>query len=148
MGLAVTFQDPGVYAKPWTFSPRAAGWSTRNCWNPICNEQSDDGQQHWVGKASDIERSQVKVIRKSWRSTRALQGSVPPRPRTVEVSLSGDSLFVAADGEVRKRPLISQSETSFTGTGLTTDSSGTTIGVATTLWRVPVSGDYKYARQK
>jgi len=148
MELAVTFQDPGVYAKPWTIQVPAQLAVDTELLESICNEQSDDGQQHWVGKASDIERSQVKVDPEILaKYTGVYKGVYLRGPRTVEVSLSGDSLFVAADGG-EKRPLIPQSETSFTGTGLTYRFIRDDHGVATDVVEGHVSGDYKYARQK
>jgi hypothetical protein len=63
------------------------------------------------------------------------------------VSLSGNSLFVATDGG-EKRPLIAQSETSFTGVGLSYRFIRDDHGVVTHVVEGHVSGDYQYERQK
>ena len=62
-------------------------------------------------------------------------------------SLSGETLFASAGGG-EKRPLIPQSETTFTGTGLTYRFIRHDHGVATNVIEGHVSGDYKYASQK
>ena len=109
----------------------------------VCNEQSDSGQQHWVGKASDIERLEVNVAAEILaKFTGVYKGTYLRGPRTVEVSLSGDSLFVALDGG-EKRPLMPQSETRFSGTGLSYEFIRDDHGIATDVVEGHVSGDYQ-----
>ncbi len=57
----VTLSDPAVYARPWTVSGPRRNWllSTEMIeW--VCNEKGSE-LQHWVGKASDEKKSEVKV---------------------------------------------------------------------------------------
>ena len=146
--VAVTFQDPGVYAKAWTVQLRAQLAADTELLESVCNEQNDSGQQHWVGKVSDVERASVNVAPEILaKYTGVYKGTYLRGPRTVEVSLSGDSLFVAVDGG-EKRPLIAQSETNFTGTGLSYRFIRDEHGIATDVVEGHVSGDYRYARQK
>lgn len=146
--LAVTFQDHEVYTKPWTVELKAQLAADTELLESVCNEQSDSGQQHWVGKASDIERLKVNVpVEVLAKFTGVYKGTYLRGPRTVEVSLSGDSLVVALDGG-EKRPLMPQSETRFSGTGLSYEFIRDDHGIATDVVEGHVSGDYKYARQK
>jgi len=69
------------------------------------------------------------------------------QPRTVEITLSGGTLFVAVNGG-EKRALIPQSETRFSGTGLAYEFIRDDRGIATHVVEGHVSGDYKYERQK
>ena len=148
LDLAVTFKDPSVYAKPWTVQIPAQLASDTEMLENVCNEQSDDGQEHWVGKASDIAKSKVTVAAGILaKYTGVYKGVYLRGPRTVEISISGDTLFASADGG-EKRPLIPQSETNFTGTGLTYRFIRDGQGSATDVIEGHVSGDYKYARQK
>jgi hypothetical protein len=68
-------------------------------------------------------------------------------PRTVEVTFSGGGLFISVNGGAKQR-VFPQSETSFSGTGLTYRFIRDEHGVATHLIEGHVSGDYKYERQK
>jgi len=146
--LAVTFQDPGAYTKPWTVQARAELAADTELLESVCNEQSDSGQQHWVGKASDIEKTKVNLAPEILAKYAGVYKGIYLRgPRTVEVSLSGNSLFVATDGG-EKRPLIAQSETSFTGVGLSYRFIRDDHGVVTHVVEGHVSGDYQYERQK
>jgi len=146
--LAVTFQDPGAYSKAWTVQLRAQLAADTELLESVCNEASDNGQQHWVGKASDAERTSVKVAPEILaKYTGVYKGTYLRGPRTVEVSLSADSLLVAVDGGP-KRPLIAQTETLFSGTGLTYRFIQDGPGTATHVVEGHVSGDYKYERQK
>jgi Tol biopolymer transport system component len=66
--------------------------------------------------------------------------------RTVEVTFSGGSLFIALNGGP-KQPIVPQSETSFSGTGLTYRFIRDDQGITTHIIEGHVSGDYKYERQ-
>jgi hypothetical protein len=146
--LAVTFQDPGAYSKAWNVPLRAQLAADTELLESVCNENPDNGQLHWVGKASDAERAKVNVAPEILaKYTGVYRGQYLRGPRTVEVSLSGDSLSVAVNGGP-KRPLIPQSETSFSGTGLSYEFIRDARGVATDVVEGHVSGDYKFARQK
>ena len=148
MDIAVTFQDPGVFAKPFTVPLRAALAADTELLESVCNDSTDNGQQHWVGTATDAEETKVNVPAEVLaKYTGVYKGLYLGAPRTVEVSLSGDSLSVAVDGGP-KRPLIPQTETNFAGTGLSYRFIPDEHGIATDVVEVHVSGDYKYARQK
>ena len=60
LDLDVTLSDPGAYARPWTVSVRAELAADTELIEWVCNEKGSD-LQHWVGKASDDKKSEVKV---------------------------------------------------------------------------------------
>ena len=68
------------------------------------------------------------------------------KPRTVEVTFSGGTLSTAVNGGP-KQPIVAQSETNFSGTGLTYRFIRDDHGIATNVVEGHVSGDYKYERQ-
>ena len=145
--IAVTFQDPGAYSKAWTVAIRAHLAADTEMLESVCNENRDRGQEHWVGKLSDAEKSRVKVAPEILaKYVGVYKGQYIRVLRTVEVTFSGGSLFIALNGGP-KQPIVPQSETSFSGTGLTyrfiRDDQGTTHIIES-----HVSGDYKYERQK
>jgi hypothetical protein len=148
MELAVTIQDPGAFSKAWTVPLSARLAVDTELMESVCNENPDNGQQHWVGSASEAESAKVDVAPETLaKYTGVYRGQYLRNLRTVEISLSGDSLFVAVNGGP-KRPLIPQSETRFSATGLSYEFIRDASGIATDVVEVHVSGDYKYARQK
>ena len=107
-----------------------------------------NGLQHWVGKVSDAEKSAAKVAPEVLaKYVGNYKGQYIRGPREVEITLSGGTLFAAVNGGP-KTPIIPQSETDFTGTGLTYEFIRDGQGMATDVIEGHVSGDYKYKRQK
>ena len=146
--IAVTFQDPGAYSKAWTVAIRAHLAADTEMLESVCNENRDRGQEHWVGKLSDAEKSRVKVAPEILaKYVGVYKGQYIRVLRTVEVTFSGGSLFIALNGGP-KQPIVPQSETSFSGTGLTYRFIRDDQGIATHIIESHVSGDYKYERQK
>ena len=146
---AVTFQDPKAYNKAWTLPLRARLAADTELMESVCNEFSDNGQEHWVGKVSDAEKSAVKVAPEVSGEIcgRLQRACISGTPRTVEVTLSGGKLFVSVNGGP-KQPIVPQSETNFSGTGLSYQFIRDDHGIATDLVEGHVSGDYKFERQK
>jgi predicted acylesterase/phospholipase RssA len=60
LDLEVMLSDPAAYAKPWTVAVRAELAADTELIEWVCNE-NNNGAQHWVGKASDERKSEVKV---------------------------------------------------------------------------------------
>ena len=148
MEISVTFQDPEAYSKAWTVKLHAELAADTEMLEAVCNENSDNGQQHWVGKASDAERTAVKIAPETLAKYAGVyRGLYLRRPRTVEVTFTGGSLFVSVNGGP-KQPVSPQSETMFTGTGLTYQFMRGSDGVATDVIEGHVAGDFRYARQK
>jgi hypothetical protein len=146
--IAVTFQDPGAYSKAWTVLLRAQLAADTELLESVCNEYEDNGQQHWIGKASDAGKTALKVAPEVLAKYAGVyKGQYLRGPRTVEVTFSGGTLFVSLNGGP-KQPIVPQSETSFSGTGLTYQFIREDHGIATDLIEGHVSGDYKYGRQK
>src|ERR1700722_19512845 len=148
LAITVTFQDPGAYSKAWTVPARAQLAADTEMLETICNENDDSGQEHWVGKLTDDERSAVKVAPEVMAKYVGLyKGPYLQGPRTVEVSFSGGALLISVNGGPKQR-VFPQSETNFSGTGLTYRFIRDEHGIGTYLIEGHVSGDYKYERQK
>jgi hypothetical protein len=145
--LAVTFQDPGAYSKAWTVALHPHLVVDTELLETVCNENEDSGQQHWVGKVSDAEKSGVKLAPEILaKYVGVYKGQYIGGLRTVEVTFSGGTLFIAVNGGP-KQPIFPQSETSFSGTGLVYQFTRDGQGIATEIVEGHVSGDYKYERQ-
>src|SRR5499427_1606777 len=60
MEIEITLNDPQVYARPWTVALSANLMPDTELMESVCNE-SHHSLEHWVGKASDEKKSEVKV---------------------------------------------------------------------------------------
>src|SRR5260370_5273924 len=60
LDLEVTLSDPGAYTRPWTVAVRAELTADTEMLEWVCNEQGG-GLEHWIGKASDEKKTEVKV---------------------------------------------------------------------------------------
>jgi hypothetical protein len=149
LDLEVTFEDPGAYSKPWTTRVGAILTPDTELIEAYCDlSQSQSRREHWVGTISDAQRTAVTVAPEVLaRYTGTYKGFWIGRPRAVEVTFTGGSLYVAVDGNERLR-LSPQSATTFKGNGLGYEFISGTDGRATHMIETHVSGDYKYERQK
>ncbi len=146
--IAVTFEDPGAYAKAWTVQTGAQFVADTEMLEAVCNENVETGQEHWVGKLSDARKSSVKVAPEVLaKYVGVYKGPYIGGSRAIEVTFSGGTLFVALNGGP-KQAVVPQSETSFSGTGLTYEFIRDKSGIATHIVEGHVSGDYKYERQR
>ena len=148
--VAVTLQDPAVYAKPWTVTVTAELAADTEVLEYICND-NDKGQEHWVGKASDQEKYQVKVAPEVLAKYVGTYVEQPKfwrfKARTVQFTLSDGVLFGQVDGKEKERQFAT-SETSFSGFGgLAVEFIRDAQGNPTGLFVKHVSGDYRFARQ-
>jgi hypothetical protein len=83
----------------------------------VCNEFPDNGQEHWIGKASDAQTKAVAVAPEVLaKYIGVYKGIYLRNAEVVEVTLSDGKLFVAINGG-EKRVVFPQSETNFAGTG-------------------------------
>jgi hypothetical protein len=153
LDLDVTLQDPGAYARPWTVAVRAELTTDTEILEWVCNEKGSS-VEHWVGKASDEKKFEVKVptgILAEYVGTYVEQGRLWSRtlvPRVVEITVSGDTLFGDMDGR-GKVPLVAQSETAFSGLyGLGVEFTRGGAGGPAELFVKHVSGDYRFARRR
>jgi len=84
----VTFDDPKAYNKPWTFRLSARLAADTEMMEAVCNERPDNGQQHWVGRVSDAQKTAVKVAPEVLAKYAGVYKGIYLRnPRTVEVTL-------------------------------------------------------------
>ncbi|PWU03569.1 MAG: hypothetical protein C5B51_18700 [Terriglobia bacterium] len=152
LDVEVTLSDPKVYAKPWTVAVRAEFAADTELLEWVCNEKGSS-LEHWVGKASDEKKAEVKVAPailtkyigvyeegpKLWSRTLV--------PRVVEISVSGGTLFGDMDGR-GKTPLVAVSESEFSGLYGLGIEFRKGEGGAQELYVKHVSGDYRFARKK
>jgi len=145
--IAVTFEDPAAYSKAWTVTLGARLAADTELLESVCNE-AHSGQEHWVGKVSDAEKSAAQVAPEILaKYVGVYKGQYIQGPRSVGVTLSDSKLFVAVNGGP-KQPVVPQSDTRFSGTGLTYQFLRDDHGIATHVVEGHVSGDYKYERQQ
>src|SRR6266446_3908364 len=109
--IAVTFDDPKAYNKPWTFRLSARLAADTEPMEAVCNERPDNGQEHWIGRTSDAQKSAVKVAPEVLaKYVGVYKGIYLRNPRTVEVTFSGGTLSVSVNGGP-KQSIFPQSET-------------------------------------
>jgi len=148
--LEVTLSDPSVYARPWTVAVRAELAADTELIEWVCNEKGSE-LQHWVGKASDERKSEVKVAPEVLAKYVGTYEEQPPlwrlAPRVVEITLSDGTLFGNMDGR-GKTPLVARSETEFSGLyGLGVGFTNSDAGGPAQLFVKHVSGDYRFVRK-
>lgn len=153
MDIEVTYSDPKAYAKPWTVAVRAELAADTEMIEFVCSErEANPGLAHWVGKASDERRNEVKVAPAVLAKYAGTYVEQPKywrlEARTVVITVSGDTLYGNMDGRGAV-PLVAQSPTLFSGlyglgVGFATDASG----VPTALFVKHVSGDYRFAPKR
>ena len=147
--MSVTFQDPKAYSKPWTVQLKADLAPDTEMMEAVCNDiERTREREHWIGKTTDAEKTRVKVATEILAKYPGVyKGDYLRGPRTVEVTLSGDTLFISVNGGP-KTAIVPQSETNFSGTGLTYRFVRDGPGMATALVEGHISGDYNFARQR
>jgi hypothetical protein len=151
LDLEVTYSDPSIYPKPWTVKVRAELAADTEMIEFVCSENGK-GVQHWVGKASDERKAEVKVapeILAKYVGTYVEQPKLWRLvPRVVEITVTGDTLFGNVDGR-GKVALVAQSETTFSGlNGLGVEfTKGEAGQLAAQLFVKHVSGDYRFTRK-
>jgi hypothetical protein len=145
--VEVTFTDPAAYTRPWSVAVDMELAADTELLEAVCNE-GPSRREHWVGKASDAQKSAVKVapnvLTKYVGVYRGLYGR---NIRTVEMTLTGEELFVGIGGG--RMPLAAQSETLFVSVdGLAYEFIWDGQSMATHVVEHHVSGAYKYERQR
>jgi hypothetical protein len=151
LDLEVSLSDPAAYARPWTVAVRAELAADTELIEWVCNEKGSE-LEHWIGKASDERKSEVKVAPAILARHVGVYEEQPKLwrlvPRVVEITLSGDRLFGDMDGR-GKVPLVAQSETAFSGlNGLGVEFVKSDSGPTEQLYVKHVSGDYRFTRKK
>lgn len=151
MEISMTLQDPTIYSKPWTVTLGAQLAADTEIIEYVCNENGKRSLEHWVGKASDDLKSEVKVdpatLAKYVGTYRELDlWNGGPIPRIIEITLSDGAIYADLKGRGKVR-LIAQSNTMFTGFfGLGIRFLVDGQGVVTHLAEMHVSGDYRFSR--
>jgi hypothetical protein len=149
--VSMTLQDSAIYAKPWTVTVTAELAADTEVLEYVCGD-NDKGREHWVGKASDETRSEVKVAPEILAKYVGTYVEQPKywrfKARTAVFTFSDGALVGQMDGKEKERQ-IARSETTFSGFGgLAIEFIRDAQGEPTGLIVKHVSGDYKFARQK
>jgi hypothetical protein len=147
LDVEVTFTDPGTYARPFTVAVRAELAADTEILEWVCNE-GRSGLEHWVGKASDERKNEVKVapeiLSKYVGTYEELQPYWRAAQRIVQISVEDGRLVANMDGRGNV-PLIATSDAAFTGLyGLGVEF---IEGGAGGLYVKHVSGNYRFARK-
>jgi hypothetical protein len=149
--IDVTLKDAGAYARPWTISLEAQLAADTELLEYVCNESSG-GREHWVGKASDSKKQEVKVAADVLAKYAGTYEELDlwgqgPHPRIIEITVSNGALFAELKGR-GKTQLVAQSDTNFSGFfGLGIDFVRDAQGVTTHLLEMHVSGNYRFRRK-
>jgi hypothetical protein len=151
LDLEITLQDPAVYARPWTVAVKAELTPDSELIEYVCNEEHSD-LGHWVGKASDEAKNEVKIAPEILSKYAGTYVEQPPVwsvvPRVVKITFSDGAIFGDLDGRGMERQYAS-SETSFSGfAGLGLEFIRNNQGEVTGLFIKHVSGNYRFARQR
>ena len=148
--IEITLNDPAVYARPWMVALGAELTADTELLESVCNE-SKKSLDHWVGKASDDKKSEVKVAPEILAKYAGTYQELDPwgngpHPRMIEITVSNGALFAELKGR-GKVQLIAQSETTFSGfNGLGIKFVRDGQGVVTHLLEMHISGDYRFRR--
>jgi hypothetical protein len=148
--VEVTFTDPTLYAKPWSFTANMALAADTEMLESVCERTSDQ----WAGSASDAANSAVTIAPDVLaRYVGVYSGTYLTNKRTIEVVLSGGQLIAKVTGGAAVdggeiRPLVPQSETLFEGAGLGYQFVVDGNGVATALVQINITGPYTFSRQR
>jgi hypothetical protein len=150
MQIEITLNDPKVYARPWTVSLSAELNPDTELLESVCNE-SHHSLEHWVGKASDEKKFEVKVAPEILAKYAGTYEELDfwgnrPHPAIIEITVSNGALFAELKGR-EKVPLVAQSETNFSGFyGLGVSFVTDAQGVVTHLLERRISRDYRFRR--
>jgi len=147
LDVEITFSDPGAYASPFTVAVRAELAADTEMIEWVCNE-TGHGVEHWVGKASDEKKSEVKVAAATLAKYVGTYVEQPPlwrlAPRVVTITADNGTLFADMDGR-GSVPLVAASDSAFSGLyGLGVEF---IQGGAGGLFVKHVSGNYRFARK-
>lgn len=146
--VEVTLSDPEAYTMPWTVTVGAEFAADTEMLEWVCNEGASRSLAHWVGKASDERRNEVKLAPRILTRYVGTYVEQPPfwrrEARTVQITVEDGRLIGDMDGRGRQE-LIAMSETEFTGLyGLGVQFID---GGAGGLFVKHVSGNYRFARK-
>ena len=145
--VEVTLSDPMTYSKPWTVAARAELAADTEMLEWVCNE-GRSGLEHWVGKASDERKGEVKVapeiLSKYVGTYEEQQPYWRAVARVVRITVVDGRLTANMDGR-GDVSLIAMSDASFTGLyGLGVEFIEDGAGG---LYVKHVSGNYRFARK-
>jgi len=150
--IEMTLSDPAIYARSWTISLGASLAADTELLEEVCNDDNGSRRKHYIGKASDEEKTEVKVAPETLAKYAGIyeeqdiwgQG---PHPRIIEITVADGKLYAELKGR-EKIQLVAQSDTHFTGFfNWQVDFSPGPNGVPVYLNEVHVSGNYRYRRK-
>ena len=142
--IDVTFTDPSTYRKPLNLVVNMDLAADTEMLEAVCETSSD----HW---GTPSERTSAVPVAPDVlaRYVGTYSGVWAGRPRTVQVSLSGEELLATIDDATQPIPLMALSETLFeSAEGLSYRFLRAGSGPATAVEEIHVSGDYKLERRR
>ncbi len=116
LDLAVTFDDPGAYARPWTVSVPLELFPDTELLEAVCRENEKDFS-HMSAKPAGQQSAAVAVARDvlaKYAGAYEIEDKGKIRPAVI--SVSGDALFLDLD-QTGPQHLVAMSDTSFSFSG-------------------------------
>jgi hypothetical protein len=146
MQLAMTFDDPKTYTKPWTINAAVSFLPDTDLIETVCLENEKD-RERLVGRLKD-ERSSEKTVARSVLSGYVGTYQLGPLGRW-QVSLDGDQLKMEMSNGGGRQSLIAQSDTAFMfpSIGGVVRFVPDAQGVATHFILTVVEGDFEARRE-
>jgi hypothetical protein len=151
--IEMTLSDRAIYARSWTISLGASLAADTELLEEVCNDDNGSRRKHYIGKASDEEKTEVKVAPETLAKYAGIyeeediwgQG---PHPRIIEITVADGKLYAELKGR-EKIQLVAQSDTHFSGFfNWQVDFIPGPNSVPVYLNEVHVSGNYRYRRKK
>jgi hypothetical protein len=145
----VTFNDPGAYLKPWSFTSDMVLAADTEMLEAVCEQTSD----RWDGTVSDATGAGVNVPSDVLaKYVGVYNGMYGTNKRTIEVLMSDGKLVAKITGAAgidggELRTLIPRSQTVFEGVGIGYKFLVNEKGEATGVVEIHISGDSTFQRQ-
>lgn len=104
--IEAILRDPAAYSHPLAFHATAQLAADTEMADTRC-DPADSGRQHWTGTVSDAQASAVKLAPEILsKYVGVYKGVWAGRPRVVEITLSGETLFLAVGGTMPRPWLL------------------------------------------
>ena len=155
--LEVTYDDPGVYLKPWGFTTTMNLTADTEMLEAVCERSSDHwanrpdaastGGEDFARRAGAIRRRVTKVFTEAPSGRTTCRLSADQLIAKIVGPASEGGLAAAGLEEGAPRPLVPLTQTVFEGDGLAYQFEIGDTGPATALIVIHISGPYRYARQ-
>jgi hypothetical protein len=150
MEIAITFNDPKAYARPWTITLQAELQADTELLENVCNENDKSSRQHFVISDDDKRKGQSEfVIPANVLSSYAGPYDMKMGDKAIpsSVVVENGRLYVVPPG-AGKIPLVAESETGFSAFGAPVIFRRDASGVVTGFVIHTVEGDQEFERKR